>query len=207
MEGRVRCIGCKRHCTSHTWSRQLVQSRLSHMVLSVGGSHISRLADIGLLLVQKSQPSISRRPAKVQHWAATMPPCSGHDHYQMGLKQLLNPAHTAAACRLLCPPPSQQTIAHNVSKQSQIHKVRDRVTQLEQMGVPEDALDGHAFHTYTLTSPDQSVQFVFKHNVTGRSIYADGTLDAVLFLAQKRREGAAQKVYSMSDVVRHGRLR
>lgn len=84
--------------------------------------------------------------------------------------------------------------------QNQIRKVRDRVTQLEVMGVPEDALDGHAYHTYTLTSPDDSVQFVFKHNVQGRSMYAEGTVDAVLFLAQKRREGAAQKVYSMADV-------
>lgn len=84
--------------------------------------------------------------------------------------------------------------------QNQIRKVRDRVTQLESMGVPEDALDGHAFHTYTLTSPDDSVQFVFKHNVQGRSMYAQGTVDAVLFLAQKMRDGAEQKVYSMADV-------
>lgn len=88
-----------------------------------------------------------------------------------------------------------------------IQKVRDRVTQLEVMGVPEDALDGHAYHTYRLTSPDGSVSFVFKHNVTGRSIYAEGTVDAVLFLAARAREHAAQKVYSMSDVVRGGRLR
>jgi len=91
--------------------------------------------------------------------------------------------------------------------QNQIRKVRDRVTQLEQMGVPEEALDGHAFHTYTLTSPDDTVEFVFKHNVQGRSMYAEGTVDAVLFLAQKMREGAAQKVYSMADVVASGRLR
>jgi 4-hydroxy-tetrahydrodipicolinate reductase len=90
--------------------------------------------------------------------------------------------------------------------QSQIRKVRDRVTQLEQVGVPEDALDGHAYHTYTLTSPDGSVNFVFKHNVQGRSIYAQGTVDAVLFLAQKKREGAAQKVFTMADVVASGQL-
>lgn len=85
--------------------------------------------------------------------------------------------------------------------------MRDRVTQLEEMGVPEDALDGHAFHTYTLTSPDGSVSFVFKHNVTGRSTYAQGTVDAVIFLADRMRAGAQQRVYSMSDVVAAGRLR
>ncbi|WIA40195.1 hypothetical protein OEZ86_013583 [Tetradesmus obliquus] len=92
-------------------------------------------------------------------------------------------------------------------KENQIRKIRDRVTQLEAMAVPEDALDGHAFHTYTLRSPDQSVEFVFKHNVTGRSIYAEGTVDAVLFLAKKMQEGAQQKVYNMIDVLREGFLR
>lgn len=91
--------------------------------------------------------------------------------------------------------------------QSQIRKIRDRPTQLDAMVVPEDALDGHAFHTYTVVSPDQSVQFVFKHNVTGRSIYAEGTVDAVLFLAQQMRAGASQKVYNMVDVLRAGSLR
>lgn len=41
--------------------------------------------------------------------------------------------------------------------QSRIRKVRDREGQLR-FGVPEDYLDGHAYHTYTLTSPDDSVQ-------------------------------------------------
>jgi len=91
--------------------------------------------------------------------------------------------------------------------QSQIQKIRDRIMQLEEMGVPEDALYGHAFHTYTLTSPDQSVQFVFKHNVTGRSIYAEGTVDAVFFLAKKMQEAASQKVYNMIDVLKEGALR
>ncbi len=51
--------------------------------------------------------------------------------------------------------------------------------------VPSSALDGHAFHTYTLTSDDGSVVFEFKHNVCGRKIYAEGTVDAALFLARQ----------------------
>lgn len=91
--------------------------------------------------------------------------------------------------------------------QSPITKVRDKATQLDRMGVPEEALDGHAFHTYTLTAPDESVQFVFKHNVVGRNIYAEGTVDAVLFLAKKVQEKAEKKVYDMVDVLREGYLR
>lgn len=37
-------------------------------------------------------------------------------------------------------------------------------------------------------------QFSFKHNVVERTIYAEGTVDAVLFLAKKAAEGADKKV-------------
>ena len=43
--------------------------------------------------------------------------------------------------------------------------------------VPEDALGGHAFHTYSLVSGDGLVEFQFRHNVQGRSVYAEGTVD------------------------------
>ena len=83
----------------------------------------------------------------------------------------------------------------------------------------EEHLAGHAFHTYRLTSPDGLVTFEFKvcppsslcvrsspgiqHNVCGRSIYAEGTVDAVLFIAAKSREAVctgARTVFSMVDV-------
>eukprot|EP01024_Parvocaulis_polyphysoides_P056785 TRINITY_DN6013_c0_g2_i2.p1 TRINITY_DN6013_c0_g2~~TRINITY_DN6013_c0_g2_i2.p1 ORF type:complete len:288 (-),score=54.92 TRINITY_DN6013_c0_g2_i2:94-957(-) len=51
---------------------------------------------------------------------------------------------------------------------SQIRKVRERMQQIDEMKVPENALMGHAFHTYRLTSPDGSVSFEFQHNVCGR---------------------------------------
>ncbi len=83
------------------------------------------------------------------------------------------------------------------------------------MGVPEDALEGHAFHTYRLTSPDGTVSFTFKHNVRQRRVYAEGSVDAVLFLARKLRQQAAPggdgaappQVYDMVDVLREGALR
>jgi 4-hydroxy-tetrahydrodipicolinate reductase len=73
-------------------------------------------------------------------------------------------------------------------------------------GVPEDALKGHAFHTYTLTSPDGSVEFQLKHNVAGRTIYAEGTADAVKFLVKKLKTGGGGKVYNMIDVLQEGAL-
>jgi 4-hydroxy-tetrahydrodipicolinate reductase len=75
------------------------------------------------------------------------------------------------------------------------------------MNVPEDALLGHAYHTYQLISPDGSVSFEFQHNVCGRTIYAEGTVDAALFLARQIEQGASQKLYSMVDVLRAGAMR
>ena len=94
-----------------------------------------------------------------------------------------------------------------ITLQNQIERVRDKTRQLDMMGVPEDALSGHAFHTYSLTSPDGSVFFSFTHNVCGRNIYAEGTVDAALFLAKKVREGSEQRVFNMVDVLREGTMR
>lgn len=91
--------------------------------------------------------------------------------------------------------------------QNQIERVRDKTRQLGMMGVPEEDLNGHAFHTYSMTSPDGSVFFSFTHNVCGRNIYAEGTVDAALFLAKKIQEGSEQKVFNMVDVLREGAMR
>jgi 4-hydroxy-tetrahydrodipicolinate reductase len=41
----------------------------------------------------------------------------------------------------------------------------------------------------------------------GRSIYAEGTVDAVLFLAKQIEDGASQKLYNMVDVLKAGAMR
>jgi len=86
-----------------------------------------------------------------------------------------------------------------------IEMLRDDESSLA-FGVSEEALKGHAFHTYTLTSPDGSVQFELKHNVEGRTVYAEGTADAVKFLASKVGSGMEGKVFSMIDVLQAGGL-
>jgi 4-hydroxy-tetrahydrodipicolinate reductase len=86
-----------------------------------------------------------------------------------------------------------------------IIQIRDEEAAV-QFGVPEHALKGHAFHTYTFTSPDKSVEFQLKHNVSGRTVYAEGTADAVRFLSKKLREGSEKKIYSMINVLEEGAL-
>lgn len=73
--------------------------------------------------------------------------------------------------------------------------------------VPESALNGHAFHTYQLVSPDGSVMFEFQHNVVGRTTYAEGTVDAALFLARQIEGKAPKTLYNMIDVLKAGAMR
>lgn len=82
-----------------------------------------------------------------------------------------------------------------------IQMIRDPEAQ-RRLGVPEQYLAGHGWHTYTLTSADETVRFELVHNVNGREIYAGGTLDAVCFLHARLRAGARGQVFSMIDVLR-----
>lgn len=92
-------------------------------------------------------------------------------------------------------------------EENQIEKVRNAPEQINRMGVPENFISGHAFHTYTVTSPDGSVTLEFKHNVCGREVYAEGTVDAALFLWKQAKDGAEKKVYNMIDVLSAGAMR
>ena len=84
----------------------------------------------------------------------------------------------------------------------QIHKERDPQIQNREWGVPEPFLGGHGWHTYTLVSADQTTKFEFTHNINGREIYAEGTLDAVRFLGRQLARGCRGQVFSMIDVLR-----
>jgi 4-hydroxy-tetrahydrodipicolinate reductase len=83
-----------------------------------------------------------------------------------------------------------------------IQMERDPKRQAGVWGIPETYLDGHGWHTYTLVSGDQTVTFEFTHNVSGRDIYAQGTMDALVFLEARVRAGQKGKVYSMIDVLK-----
>ena len=78
---------------------------------------------------------------------------------------------------------------------------RDPAAQRKTWGIPEEHLSGHGWHTYRLTSKDQDVSFEFRHNINGRDIYAEGTLDAVCFLKEKVDTGNTGRVFTMIDVL------
>jgi len=86
--------------------------------------------------------------------------------------------------------------------EDKINMERDPDVQKDCLDVPEQYLSGHGWHTYTLVSPDATVKFEFIHNVNGRDIYAVGTLDAIIFLDKKVKDGAKGKVFTMIDVLK-----
>ena len=79
---------------------------------------------------------------------------------------------------------------------------RDPVVQQNQWGIPEEHLSGHGWHTYRLASKDRTAAFEFRHNINGRDIYAEGTLDAVFFLKEKIDQGHPGRVFTMIDVLK-----
>ncbi|KAL3752869.1 hypothetical protein ACJRO7_000293 [Eucalyptus globulus] len=83
----------------------------------------------------------------------------------------------------------------------QIQMIRDPKQQMEMVGVPEEYLSGHMNIT-KYSSIFYGVSFEFQHNVCGRSIEAEGTVDAVFFLAKKIQQKADQRIYNMIDVLR-----
>ncbi len=85
----------------------------------------------------------------------------------------------------------------------QIEKIRDPLIQENEWKIPNAHLAGHGWHTYTLTSPDDTVLFEFKHNINGREIYVPSTLDAVVFLNGKLNlPDAGKRLYTMIDVLK-----
>lgn len=86
--------------------------------------------------------------------------------------------------------------------EEKIIKERDPEVQAAQWEVPQRYLAGHGWHTYALTSEDQTVYFEFTHNINGRDVYARGTLDALLYLQDRVNQGVQGKVYSMIDVLK-----
>ncbi|CAN1224786.1 4-hydroxy-tetrahydrodipicolinate reductase 1, chloroplastic [Linum perenne] len=77
----------------------------------------------------------------------------------------------------------------------EVEMIRDPKQQSEMVGVPDEYLAGHAFHMYHLTSPDET------------SIYAEGTVDAIIFLAKKIMSKEDKRIYNMIDVLREGNMR
>ncbi len=86
--------------------------------------------------------------------------------------------------------------------ENDIKKERDPEVQKNEWKIPEEYLDGHGWHTYTLDSADKTARFAITHNISGRDIYAEGTLDGVVYLQGKIAKDIKGSVFSMIDVLK-----
>ncbi len=88
-------------------------------------------------------------------------------------------------------------------QEEQICRIREPEIQKKEWKIPEQYLEGHAWHTYTLRSADGSALFEITHNINGRQIYVEGSLDAVVFLHEKGNQPENRgRVFSMIDVLK-----
>ncbi len=88
--------------------------------------------------------------------------------------------------------------------ENDIIKIRDPEIQQKQWKIPEEYINGHAWHTYTLDAPDKTARFAFSHNINGRDIYSWGTFDAICFLQKKIESQTPGTVFTMIDVLKGG---
>lgn len=51
------------------------------------------------------------------------------------------------------------------------------------------------------------MNFQFQHNVCGRRFYAEGSVDAALFLAKQMEKKSEKKLFNMVDVLNAGAMR
>lgn len=84
-----------------------------------------------------------------------------------------------------------------------VEMIRDPAQQLA-MGIKEEHLSGHGYHTYRLNLPGGTMQFEFVHNIGGRLPYVMGTMKALSFLVKQVEAGVQGKVFSMIDVLKAG---
>jgi 4-hydroxy-tetrahydrodipicolinate reductase len=63
-----------------------------------------------------------------------------------------------------------------------IQAIRDPATQ-RALGIPEAHLDGHGWHRFAMEAPDGSASLTLETRVLGRSLYVQGALRALRFLA------------------------
>jgi len=141
--------------------------------------------------------------ATMDHMAKTYPGAFGGYKFELTESHQAMKADTSGTAKAMVS--SFNSLGVQPFSVDDIQKVRKEDEQLA-LGVPKEYIDGHAWHTYTLTSKDGSVQFQFKHNVNGRRTYAEGTADAVQFLAQKIKTGSKKRLFSMMDVLGEGSM-
>lgn len=84
-----------------------------------------------------------------------------------------------------------------------LEMVRDPDVQKSDFSIPDEHLDGHAYHTYDLLSDDGNVNLKLCHNILGRSVYIGGSLRAARFVVSQNN--CQNSPWSMVDVLKNAK--
>lgn len=136
--------------------------------------------------------------AMLQHAADTYPGLLEGFQLQVRESHQQGKADTSGTAKAIVAAFNRLGVDFDVSK---IQKERDPKVQENDWGIPAEHLGGHAWHTYTLVSEDDTVKLEFTHNINGRKVYLYGILDAAAYLQAKLAAGATGKVFDMLDVL------
>ena len=82
-----------------------------------------------------------------------------------------------------------------------IKMIRDSETQLA-MGIKEEFLGGHGWHTYTFRRGEDKIGYF--HDFNGRDAYVDGAMRAFIFMGEQAELGVRGRMFSMIDVIKAG---
>lgn len=142
--------------------------------------------------------------ATMEHMAKSFPGAFGGYKMELVESHQSTKADTSGTAKAMVKSFNDLGVQHfDVENDIKMMRTKDEHAKF---GVPEEYLNGHAWHTYTLTSQDGSVKFEFQHNVNGRRTYAEGVADAVQFLAEKIRTKSKKRLFSMIDVLGEGAM-
>ncbi|MGL1904041.1 MAG: dihydrodipicolinate reductase [Fibrobacterales bacterium] len=184
-----------------------IKNKLPFVMGTTGGSREQMLKDVAAAkLYSVIAPNMAKQIAGLQamlEYAATEFPglFSGYELNVIESHQKTK-ADTSGTAKAIVDSFNKMGLTSGVDD---IELVRTEKEQVEVMKVPEEYLDGHAFHTYNIDSP-AGVHFEFQHNVCGRKIYAEGTIDAVQFLSGQINARAEKTLYDMIDVLKSGKM-
>ncbi|MBI5154778.1 dihydrodipicolinate reductase [Candidatus Poribacteria bacterium] len=85
----------------------------------------------------------------------------------------------------------------------QIKMIREPGVQRQELSVPAEHVNGHAYHFYEIATKSGDVRVELSHRVHGRRVYAHGALVAAEFLQARIEAGSRGEVFDMIDVLEH----
>jgi dihydrodipicolinate reductase len=79
-----------------------------------------------------------------------------------------------------------------------IISIRDKNTQITEVGIPNDFLDAHAFHKVSISNGDENI--VIETTVLGHRSYSQGVAELVKAILNKNLESRKYSILEMMEL-------